>query len=496
MWEILAFFRVVAVFLAFFVLLPSWARGARAGEGPAGRAATFVRFCFFVEVAVVLLGLMGLALPGALVTVCFVWLALDLAQREPALLAGPAARRDWLITRLSKLRAAGRLSVTQSVQAWRWPSGWSVSASLLAAAALAGRAAFPVFNARFLDMDDYARSLSLAVLSNGHHWAPDFSVPLVLPLQYFAAITAPRAVALSGPFFAAALIVAIGFAVYQLRACRIAALAAMGSAVLVMLSPLTVGVDGTARAELSVLFLILAIGLHVASRFDAMLSVALGVAVGLTHAHLGAWLEVLIPYASCLLLGVGIAEFQLRISAGSMQLAAGALPASLVLVGLAFPNASLPDGPIQYEEAAQLAARLADEQPRNAWALVSTTQELPYVYGSGWHVELASFVNDMDLNQVSRPSFRFPIPVREVYFLVEAEPLIRGGSLVADAPLRVRLSPTPSAAYGTPLERATLEFKLAELLSAYRAGHDDLEVVYRSGKVTLLRAPGSAPDGR
>jgi hypothetical protein len=178
-------------------------------------------------------------------------------------------------------------------------------------------------------------------------------------------------------------------------------------------------------------------------------------------------------------------------------LAIAALIVCFIAAGSGFLNRFAPEGPIQYEEAARIARRLADEQPRNAWALVATTQELPYVYGSGWHIEIANFANDADVAQVARPSYRFPFPVRDVYFLVESRPLVPYSSLRdAQAPMQVRLSPTPSAAYGTPLERASLEFKLAELLSAYRLHHDDLEIVHESANLVVFRAPGSLREKR
>jgi hypothetical protein len=326
---------------------------------------------------------------------------------------------------------------------------------------------------------------------------PDLSVPLLLPLQYLAALSAPRAVALSEPLFAAVLIAAIGFAVFQLKGCRLAASAAMSSAVLLMLSPLIGGANGLARAELGVTFVILAVGLQPRFRLEALLSAAIGIAVGFAPGHFAASCHVLIPYASCVLLGAGIADFRIRLSEGFRRLATAALIVCLAVAGSAFLNSPALEGPVQYEEAAQIAQGLANEQPRNAWALVATTQELPYVYGSGWHVEIASFVSDADIRQVALPSYRFPFPVRDVYFLVERQPLVPYSSAASDQPpLQVRLSPTPSAAYGTPLERASLEFKLAELLSVYRLHHDDLDTVHQSAQLVVLRAPGSLPERR
>src|SRR5690606_24743751 len=120
--------------------------------------------------------------------------------------------------------------------------------------------------------------------------------------------------------------------------------------VLLMLSPMIDGAGSMARAELGVAFVILAIGLQSTSRFDALLCATLGIAVGFTPGHAAASVHVLIPYASCVFLGLGIAEFRIRLSAGSRRLATSVLIVSLVTAGSAFLNRSAQDGPIQYEE--------------------------------------------------------------------------------------------------------------------------------------------------
>ena len=488
--EFLTYIRVVAVFATLYWALPTWARG-RLGESFAGWAGSFVRFCFFTEVTVVLLGMIGLALPGALLPLALLWFGIDAAQRTPELLVGPNSRREWLIRQLTALRHAADLRyawgrIASQQRRVRNALTWMT----LPAFPLVVKAFFPIHNARLSDMDDYSRSISLSVLNNGHSWVPDLSVPLLLPLQYLAAVAAPRAVALSEPLFAALLIAAIGFVVFQLRGCRPAAITAMGSAVFLMLSPVMDGVDDLARSELAVTFILLAIGLRSTSRLEALLSAVLGIAVGFLPGHFAQSLQVLIPYMAAVLLGIGVAEFRIQPCVTVRRLAGIGLTAALV-AAFVYVARQQPDGPIQYEAAAKVARQLALEQPRNTWALVSTTQELPYVYGNGWHVEIAGFVRDVQAAQVARPSYQFPFPVRDVYFLVETRPLQPQSFPTSGAAvLQARLSPTASSAYSTPLERATLEFQLAELLAIYGQHHDDLKVVWRTDDLMLFHAPG------
>jgi hypothetical protein len=489
MIEALAFIRIAAAFALFYAIAPVWCRGKGATASPAGWASAFVRFSFVVEATVVLLGAVELALPGAVLSLSALWLALDVLQREPALLERSKERRAWLIRRLATLEQP-----LQGIGAWgkamcRRPSGDSIFCWAVLGITLIARAFFPIQNLRFADVDGYARSLSLAVLSNGQDWMPDFSVPLLLPLQYLGAATPPRVVAFSAPIFAALLVAAIGFTVFRLGRNRFGAAASMGCASLWTLSPLGDGAASWDRTELGTAFVILAIGLWSVSRIDSALAAILGGAIGLATSQMAESALHSIPFFSCVLFGVGVSQFAFRPAKMGRRIWASALTATLAIAGIYSLGKSRPDGPIQYEAAARIAQQLAKDQPRNRWALVATTQELPYVYGNGWHIELGRFVADTDPSQVTKESYCFPFPVQDVYFLVETTPLVPYSS-GKDRPAAVRVSPDLSSAYGTELERASLEFQLAQLLAAYRQTHEDLEAVYRTPELVLFRADG------
>ena len=481
--EWLAFLRAAATFGVFYVVAPAVARG-QALSSPCGWASAFVRFSLFLELSIFLLGIARLALPGALAILCALWLGLEVFERKTAVLQGSDARRTILASLLAGWK--DRTSLWYRSPLCRWREQWkqAILPCLLVATTLAARGWRPVENLRLEDAADYARALSLAVLSSGHDWQPDLSIPLLLPLHYLASLTAPRTVAFSEPLFAAALTIAVAIAAYSVTGKRLPAIAAMTSATLVAV----MGGQATPAGnpgEMSGVYLILALALWQSRRSEALVAGLLGVAAAPTVELF----HTLIPYAASVGLGVCTAQLAWRRYACAKLATVTAL-AGIAIFGPGVAAKRRSDGPLQYEEAAGLAYRLAKELPRNSWTLVSRGEELPYVYGRGWHLDVAQFLGDVNLAEAREPSYRLPLPVREVYFLLEKVPLDRS------AARSDRGSVIAQAAAPADLARASYEYQLAEWLAAYRGGHDDLVTVYQGEHVTVLRAPGGLSDYR
>src|SRR5205085_825865 len=153
------------------------------------------------------------------------------------------------------------------------------------------------------------------------------------------------------------------------------------------------------------------------------------------------------------------------------------------------------DGPYQYEAAARASQAIAAKYPRNSWLIVSPSQELPFTYGRGWHLELKEFVSRFSAASVADPAFRLPYPVAHTFFFVEKRPLWpeQNEARLASARIDQILDPM-SRDYVLPLGRAALEFEAAALLAAYCGSHSDMELVYTDDSLTILRV-GRAPQG-
>jgi hypothetical protein len=486
--EWLAFWRAAAVLAAFYVALPTLARGRATLSSPDGWVCAFVRFSLFLELSILFLGVARLALPGAVAMLCVLWLGLEVFERKAPLLLGSDARRRTLASFLASCRNRTKVEYGVAPRSWREHGKALLLPCLLVGAMLAAKAWFPVHNLRLEDASGYSRAVSLAVLSSGHDWRPDLSVPLLLPLHNLASLTAPRTVAFSEPLFAAMLPIAVAIAAFSLSGKRLAAIAAMATAAFVSLVR-TNTMPGA--VEIGAVYLILALALWRRRRSDAVIAALLGVAVapptGLVH--------TLVPYMASVGLGVGAAQFPWRRYACARLVTAMGL-AGIVMLGPGVAAKPQPDGPLQYEEAATLVHRLAKELPRNSWMLVSRGEALPYIYGRGWHLDIAQFMADANAAEAREPSYRLPLPVRDVYFLLETTPLDRspGRSPRSAGIDRAGASagpPNPAA-----LAQASYEYQLAEWLTAYRRGHDDLVTVYEGEKVTALMAPGKLRDYR
>ncbi len=481
----MVFFRVALVFAIFYIALPAWARGARcSADRSLAVAESFVRVCFFLQLGVFLLGVIRLALPGAVLFLYFAWIAAALIRRRPDLAGGEAWKQLAVrfITRQGGFQLGSTLFRPRiSAAAALWV--------LLFTVYLGARSWFPVHNLRFTDPDNYTRALSLAILSGGENWQVDLSVPLLVPLLILSAAPAPAVIAFSGAAFSGLFAAAGGMLAWAHGRSRSAAFVAAGLAAALPFWRGAAGGDEAGRPEMAAAFALLSLALAPGARIAAFLAAALAVSISLS------FLPALAGGVACALIG-GAAAWIARSVPARLRPAMQAAAATAFIAVICFrcPTGK-PDGPFQYEAAARQCQRLAGQLPRNSWLVVSPFHELPYAYGRGWHMELTEFVSTFSVTQVSDPAFCFPYPVRDVFFFVEREPLwpvspAAGRTRWARIDVMNSLDPAVRA-YSTPLGRTAVEFEAAERLAAYAASHHDLETVFSDGRFSVYHTAGA-----
>jgi len=149
-------------------------------------------------------------------------------------------------------------------------------------------------------------------------------------------------------------------------------------------------------------------------------------------------------------------------------------------------RASQAVAPYQYEAAARACQTISSTYSRNSWLIVSTAQELACTYGTGWHIELETFVQQHTAARAAEPSFRFEYPVTDVFFFIERKPL-RSATLAASQPD----PPAAGDADFARIERASIEYEASGILAAYANTHSDLRQIYADDSMAIYHASGS-----
>src|SRR5712692_6759382 len=195
----LALIRLAVIFALSFVALPVWAAKGQSRANPVRLVArSFIWLSFFLHFSIAILGAIRLALPGAVLLLYLLWIAALFLWGRPSLLLDADA---W---RLRTARLIGRL---EELRRRRWMEGLDCAVMriravpglwfALSSCCLAAHSWYPVHNLRFVELEGYSRSLSLATLCAGQPWKIDPSVPLLAPLVYLSALDAPAVVSLS-----------------------------------------------------------------------------------------------------------------------------------------------------------------------------------------------------------------------------------------------------------------------------------------------------------
>jgi hypothetical protein len=432
----------------------------------------FAELSCFLQFAILLLGAIRLARPGAIVLLYLVWIGTQLSPRKLKF----DYWRFYAVTSASmNLRAAFGYIQTSMARARQWPTMalWAV----LLLAYLVHSAPAIVNNLRFPEMDGYARALSLAVLSEGEPWRMDPSVSYLLPLVWLSALPAPAIVRLSAALFGYLLVLAAGFLAFQYTHSRTAALLAGGFLICLNLWREAAGNGDSSIGLIPATFALLALALL---RRRPKAAIVAAIAAASMSAGFGCWRPLLSGIAAAIL--AAAAARLARVLSVAWRRAVPAFATLLVVAAIGTrPLPVRPEGPYQYEAAARVCDRIGRTYARNTWAIVSPSQELPFTYGRGWHIELADFVRAFSPAEVADASFRFPYPVRDIFVFVERQPLWTGGGKDRAAYASIDVVSSGDRvmqSYFTRLGRVGLEFGAARLVAAYSVAHDDMAMIY------------------
>jgi hypothetical protein len=450
------------IFAGFYIGLPWLARGRK------GLIEGLVWTAFVMQFTTLLLGTVGLALPGIVLSILLASLVAS-AVWNRAWYLQPAAWRELLVELLEAPERAKRFAEWRSK--FRLPSTFRSETGLWVLLFLAygySHAAFAVANLRFLDLSNYARALSLGVLSAGQAWQADATVPILLPLQILSALPSPAVIRFTGPIIALLFVISVALLAYEYSRNRNAALFATA---LCMVAPTWRGGLGGSElgaAEISATFAVLSLALVKRSRLHALLAAMLAVGISVDE-----------PFLATALTGLGCAAA--AITAPLFVLAPRIVAAIAICAVVWFHPVSRPDGPHQYEAAARVCEEITRSNHRNSWLMVATAEELPFVYGRGWHMPLGSFVVEFSPEAMAKDSFRLPYQVKDVFLFVERQPLRDDLSLRG-----VVQAETHSA-----MARASLQFAAARLIASYQRAHNDLKIVFANDQLTVYQLPGA-----
>lgn len=469
--------RVVAAFVFAYLILPIL-RPLRAANPTEALWLVIERFALItaaVQISAAALAAGGLPQATGLIAVWF-------------LIAGWAA----FGVRGSQIRPL-LLKLLRGIEAWHmgpalrmvWTSATTPAAlgAALLLLVFLHRAAFSLGNWRFETLEQYERTFSLFQMAASGAQSGNSSLPLLVPLVLIGGLDAASVVRFADPLFSTLICLAAGLCAYAVSRRYTAAMLAFTFAGLLPVV-LDAGIaKPSAAQQMATLFWLITLVLAYNRRLGA-------VASGITAVLIGGE-PAIYP-----VLVAGCAALALVIDTGARRVNGwDSLPARVILAaGLAsalVPDLArpVPDGPYQYESAAMTAERIARTFPRGQWFVVSPTHELTSVLGRGWHVELFQFLKQYSEEAVAAPDFKFPWEA-DIFIFVEKQPLARpnatagryhgghGMAMIDDAVVQ---------AYGTPLGRASTQWRLARLIAAFARSHDNISSYYQDDKLTVYR---------
>jgi len=487
-------FRVSLGFLVVFGAVP-WlvALNSRREDVLTGHCAAFMRTSLFTEIVTLVLGSMGLCLPGSIGAAYILFLSALMFRSGTLRNLGNS---HWLSAQLHKLilLADGRASVGQHLQSLRiryvsWrrrfdPTAVAPFRGICWFAVFVALAAcfYPLHNVRFLLGASYSRTLALQKLSLGQSSPQDGSVALLAPVVFLSGCEGATVVRFAGPLFAAVLALTTSLVLFQLTGSSAIGMAGAG-----LIAGFGAFADGgQLQADgIASIFLLLSVLLWRASRLDAVWSMAAGLLIDPIPGLSMIW-YVGIPLVIALLV----------LSWHTLSQCLAMIRVPIAVMGIACliylpPKLGGNEGPYQYETAARAVSRISRELPQNTWLVVSPVQELAFTYGHGWHMELSDFVNKYNVDEVIRPDFHFGFPVMDTFVFVEKRPLVSRALGLSLAELGTRFEPA-IAPYQLRLSRASLEFEAGRLLAAYRARHSDVQVFIEDENVIVYRIRSSS----
>jgi hypothetical protein len=481
----LALVRVLVAFCFIFLLLPFLARrrslhyvrsGLNGGTGTGVLALQFfVRASLVAEVGCLLLGKVGLCLPGVLLAGCILFVlrgALPQARIESE--ESDPGFWSFLFIFLEDQRAGKaqvRARLRQCFSTFRLFKSIVVGASIAVLVFVSARSALTQL--RFDRPETYVKAVSLGALTGGQLWQPDASIALLAPLIPFSGLDAASVIRFAGPIFTAVFMLVLTLCVPGIWKNSVSILGSLGLCVTFLLVVPSTASEFT-PALVSGVYWIAAPVLWSVSRRDSLLTVMVAV-----MSFPGWW--ALAGLSLLLLLAL---DLRTRWAHDwKKHLAAALVTGVCITAAGAFARSNAkPVLMSQYESAARVCERINRQFPRKEWIVVSPFQELAFTYGRGWHVELSDFVSRVTLDEVAHAKYSLPYDCPNVFFFVERRPIIPG-ALPGVRNAVWRYSPAESTEwssflYTDPVGRNSLEYRSAELLNAYARSHRNLSVFY------------------
>jgi len=186
-----------------------------------------------------------------------------------------------------------------------------------------------------------------------------------------------------------------------------------------------------------------------------------------------------LPVAAAVGAGCVLAFIQTRVLSRLGQTAETVvLVACIAAAFVWFRPQRLPVQCLEYETAAQVTERIAQQFPRQSWMVAAPVEQLAETLGWGAHEDLAWFVEKYQ-GQVDSPGFRFPDEQNDLFVYVEKRPFqifVREPEAVSFSVL----SDGTYRSYRSPGGRASLESAAFKLCESYRQHHSDADIFFEN----------------
>lgn len=149
---------------------------------------------------------------------------------------------------------------------------------------------------------------------------------------------------------------------------------------------------------------------------------------------------------------------------------------------------------IEYDAAAENYLRIKSDffkETRSLdWTIIGPDTQLAEVMGYGWHQDIYRFVRNFSLEQLIKPSFKFPIPTHYIYVFIEKKPMFSGraiNSLDAENDLEPEGTDAFMQYYMDGKQRAIMEAKAWALVEAYKSSHKGVTVYYEDSDMIIYK---------
>jgi hypothetical protein len=507
--ESFSYVRVLGVFGLLLVVLPMIAdrpedsaadsANERSGALFMRAASAFVRACFLIELLAVALGRFRLSYPGTIITCYLAALAMValICRRKtlrPRELIHQAVYRAMVLMDgagvgaglARRLAVMAREKLAREKTAGKFiPASFALFALLVGVTALE-RTWFAVHDARFTRSETYDRALALGEMVNSGARGVEASVALLAPVVCLTGLDPATVIRFTGPIFAILLAAAAALCAFRICGRFWVAYLAFG---LVAAAPLLLGESNPGevpREQIAALFALLGATFAFDGAVTALMAAALTIGI---EPRAGV---VVLSLIACVAVSAALGKLIEALPSGLRILVTPCIVAALIAVPSSMIGRETPDGPFQYESAAQACLKIRYGFPRNSWLVISPGYERAFTADYGWHMELLSFVTNYTPDQVENPSFRFGWPVQDVFVLVEKQPLCAVEPAVQSGAAIMRMAHWNSAAHGpagckVDPARASLEFDAAEIIAGYARHRSNVSIFQEDEHLTVYR---------